>query len=88
MFWIEKPWLFAPFISSPVSVEFEDELPANCVQEDEVEDEDVKDTTGRLADGKDALVEIFRFFGGSSESVTFLLQSWITTSKIVPYAIF
>ena len=64
-------------MSSPVSVEWEEDDSANCVQEDEVEDEDVKDTTGRLADGKDALVEILRFFGGSSESVTFLLKSWI-----------
>ena len=45
-------------MSSPVSVEWEEDDSANCVQEDEVEDDDVKDTKGRFLIWQGALKEL------------------------------
>ena len=45
--------------SSPVSVEGFDDVSANWVQDDEVEEEDVKDTSGSLV-GNDVATGLFK----------------------------
>jgi len=36
--------------SSPVSVEFEEDVSTSCVQDEDVEEDDVKDTSGSFLD--------------------------------------
>lgn len=46
--------------SSPVSVEGLEDVSANWVQDDEVEEEDVKDTSGSLLVGNDVATGLFK----------------------------
>ena len=58
-----------PIASSPYSFEWEDEVSANWVQDDDVEEDDNKDTTGRLIDVQGVFNELFRTPKGSNDPV-------------------
>ena len=58
--------------SSPVSVEWSDVVSANWVQDDDVEDDEVKDTTGSWLGEKGELTEFFRIFRGSTDPIEIL----------------
>ena len=68
--------------SSPVSVEWSDVVSANCVHDDEVEDDEVKDTTGSCLGEKEELTECCRLFKGSTDPIDMLKDIVLRLCKI------
>jgi hypothetical protein len=62
------------FESSPVSVEWEEEVSANCVQEDDVEDDEVNDTNGRFLGRYGAFMGLVKLSKGSNAPVKLIIK--------------
>ena len=60
------------FASSPYSFECEDDVSASWVHDEDVEEDDNRDTTGRLLDVQGALNELFRTPKGSNDAEDFI----------------